>query len=97
MIKDSFVLLAFLLKKIAVYVSGLVDVFPNPATDFLTIIEQGIFIEEVELMDIMGRVLLIENEKVNMKNMDLTNVSKGAYVLKIYTDRGVVVKKVVVK
>ena len=58
-------------------------VFPNPTQDIITI-ETRLEIE-VEVYDIMGKLLI---EEKNSKRLDLSNLSNGLYNLSIiYNDK----------
>jgi hypothetical protein len=64
--------------------------FPNPTSGTITF--NCTDIRKVEVMDAMGRmVATFENSNV----IDLAKLSKGYYALRITTDRGVAIRKVI--
>jgi hypothetical protein len=69
-------------------------IYPNPAKDEIFIKSES-QIKKVEIYSLMGLLLLSEsnfNEKISMRNF-----AEGVYLVKIYTDKGSVVSKVVKK
>lgn len=69
-----------------------VVIFPNPTQDLIHIKAQYI-IKSIELYDIQGRILetIVGNEKV----LDISRKSNGIYFLKIITEKGSKVEKIV--
>jgi len=70
--------------------SSEINVFPNPATDFVMIETEGF--ERVMVMDLTGRVV----EEVQTNRIDLSSLTKGLYVLSVETNNGFI-KKTFVK
>jgi hypothetical protein len=72
-----------------------IQIFPNPAHSIITIISSSLNIESIELYDMSGRIL--RTEKVNKKDirLDISNYPKGTYLVKIITDKGNFVKKII--
>lgn len=72
------------------------SIYPNPANDFIKIASaDNLKIKNVEVTDLNGRI--IKSLKINeLSDVDinLTTISKGIYLLKIYTDNGFVNKKI---
>ena len=69
------------------------QVYPNPTNKELEIESGGLTIEKVEIYSLIGALLLLENN-FNEK-ISVSNLVAGVYLLKIYTDKGLVVRKVV--
>ncbi len=70
------------------------SIYPNPVSDFLTISSKH-SIEEVQLFDISGKkVRAIKNPA---SKISTSNLSTGMYLLTIFTNEGVVSKKIVVQ
>jgi len=68
------------------------SIFPNPAKDEI-FIKSDLPVEKVEIYSLTGNLLLQEN---NFKEKILvSDLLKGFYLLKVYTDKGVSVSKVV--
>lgn len=75
------------------------NVFPSPASGVLTIeTETGALIQRVDVSDVLGRqVKSMETEVAEMVTLDLGGLTPGVYTLSVATDRGVLVKKVVLE
>ncbi|MFV0500328.1 MAG: T9SS type A sorting domain-containing protein [Bacteroidales bacterium] len=69
-----------------------VNVFPNPAKDNINI-TCSFIIEEVKILDIMGRKVKEEEVKDYSKTINTQNLSKGIYIAKIKTQQGTTTKK----
>lgn len=72
-----------------------VEVYPNPAHDRLYI-KSDFAIRKMELIDINGTVIESRLWNNNTIDLELTSFAKGVYLLKLDTERGVVVRRVVV-
>ena len=75
-----------------------IEVYPNPATDRLTIRlsdrQQG---GQIELVDLYGRTVRARSI-VNADNqMDVSALGRGAYILRLHTPTGTVNRKVVLR
>ncbi len=68
-----------------------ISIYPNP-TDGKLFIESGdLHMEKVEVLDITGRTVLTSHET----EINISHLSAGTYFVKLKTDKGRVVKKVV--
>jgi len=75
-----------------------VEVFPNPTTGELTIKWTSGRVNEVEIYDIYGRKQKAESRKQKAEGevvLDVSYLAAGIYLVKITTEKGIVVKKVV--
>jgi len=74
-----------------------IEVFPNPTNGKITVQAEGI--ERIEIIDIHGKEIqiVIEIGSSNNKEIDLSDFSKGIYIIKVTTKKGVVVGKVVLE
>ncbi|MNJ90725.1 hypothetical protein D3C87_83620 [compost metagenome] len=73
-----------------------IELYPNPATDNLTIYEKNI--QQVEMFDLNGRNVAIELVKQNESSkISWGTINPGMYQLQITTDKGHFVSKVLVK
>jgi hypothetical protein len=72
-------------------------VFPNPAKDFVNVHNYNkISIHKIDILDLTGR--LVQSVQVIEQQQNiiyLNNLSSGAYFMRIYTDKGVVNKKII--
>ena len=69
-----------------------VRIFPNPATDNVSIMAYGV--RYVDVIDMSGNTVMKVNDA---KTINLGNLSSGVYMFRIVTDNGVAMKKVVKK
>lgn len=69
-----------------------VDVWPNPAAGSLLVsmAEEGRGIESVELLDMVGRPVLVKNGEpgVSQLRLDVTAVPSGTYMVRLKTATG---------
>lgn len=74
-----------------------VNVIKNPIGNELSIKSVGVIIKSVSLYDINGRMIKRVNYKDsdNYRNIDVTSLSSGMYIINIDTDKGVYNKKVI--
>ena len=68
------------------------NIFPNPAKDNINI-TCSFIIEELEILDIMGRKVIEEEVKDYSKTINTQNFIKGIYIAKIKTQQGTTTKK----
>ena len=67
-----------------------ISIFPNPATNTINItINSNTNYIKSEVYNILSQRIL----KTDKKSISIENLSKSTYVLKIYTEKGVVIKK----
>lgn len=76
--------------------NNLVAVYPNPVKDNVTISADS-NLQSIQLYDIQGRLLQTALENNNSTNFDMTNRSAGIYFLKITTEKGTKVEKLIKK
>lgn len=74
-------------------VSELDFYFPNPAHGFVEI-TSNFNIDKVELYDLMGQKIL--NTTIDTKKIDVSNLSKGIYLLTVYSGAEKGIKKIIV-
>lgn len=67
--------------------------FPNPTSDFVTITSNQ-SIEKVEIHDLLGNMVL--NTSTNTNKVDVTNLSKGIYLVTAYSGSEKNTKKIVI-
>ena len=73
-------------------VANQLQIYPNPAKDEI-FIKTEIPIEKVEIYSLAGALLLSENNFA--EKITVSTLPHGIYLLKVYTDKGVAVSKVV--
>ena len=72
-----------------------VSIFPNPASDYLHIEQGEENISHVEIINLQGQVIKSQRILGNQSTLNLANLSAGVYIIKIYTNSGFVVKKLI--
>ncbi len=73
------------------------DVFPNPATDFVTFETKGERIDYIELYDMRGQRIMIENVNNNRYTLQRRNIESGMYVAALWFDGKRATSKVIFK
>lgn len=67
--------------------------FPNPTSDYVTITSNQ-SIEKIEIHDLLGNMVL--NMKTNTNKVDITNLSKGIYLITAYSGSEKSTKKIII-
>jgi hypothetical protein len=70
-----------------------ITVYPNPTTGELRITNYELQITSIEVFDVYGRKQKAENRKQNL--IDISHLQTGLYFVKITTEAGEVIRKVV--
>ena len=74
-----------------------ISVIPNPTTGELRITNYELRIDEIEIFDIMGKQVTLNHPINSYSNpkIDISHLNSGIYFVKIVTEQGITVKKVV--
>jgi hypothetical protein len=72
-----------------------VQIYPNPTRGEVMIDAKGNQISSVEVYDLPGKLVLTAGAAVN--KIDLSELNNGVYIVKAYTEKGAVVKRIVKK
>ncbi|MEO5775507.1 MAG: T9SS type A sorting domain-containing protein [Flavobacterium sp.] len=75
-------------------VDASISVYPNPTKGNLNI-KCDNTIKSVQLFDIQGRILQTNLVNENQTNIDISSHSKGVYFIKVLSDKGISVQKIV--
>jgi hypothetical protein len=70
-------------------------VYPNPTTGKFTITNYKLRISNVEVFDIYGRNVSNLISHSSNHQMDISNLPAGIYFVKMNTEKGIIVKKIV--
>jgi len=70
-----------------------IKIYPNPTSGMLKIESSGLRVENVIIYDVFGKIQKIENWKTE-KAIDISHLPTGVYFVKISTEAGEVVRKV---
>jgi hypothetical protein len=65
------------------YNAGGVKIYPNPATDILNIVSEGAQLEQIHIVDFMGRVVLSKIVKSSSIVINTSILQAGAYIVRI--------------
>jgi uncharacterized repeat protein (TIGR02543 family) len=58
-----------------------ISIFPNPASDFVLI--QGSLLQSVNIYNVVGELLLTKQLKGNNPDIDISQLAKGTYIVKV--------------
>ncbi|RLD31219.1 MAG: bilirubin oxidase [Bacteroidetes bacterium] len=74
-----------------------IAIYPNPVSEgmFTLKYEHDILIDKIEVFDVQGKLMTLTDDQINGNTFQLKSFSKGIYFLKISTDSGAVVKKII--
>ncbi len=73
-----------------------VKVYPNPTNGVLNI-ESVSKIKELQVYNIYGSLVNVVNVNGNQQLLDMSNYVSGTYIVQLYTDTGVITKRIIVK
>ena len=73
-----------------------VTLMPNPAKERVKVLS-GCGLKGVEVLDAQGRTVMSQNVEGHAAELDISQWAAGSYVVKIYTERGIVSKRLVVE
>lgn len=66
------------------------NVYPNPVKDRLNIsLQNNVEIKSIEIYDVLGQLIIVVPNALNVSNIDVSKLETGNYFLKIKSDRGV--------
>ncbi|MBI1838288.1 MAG: T9SS type A sorting domain-containing protein [Flavobacteriia bacterium] len=77
--------------------SDLFTVYPNPTSSEITIDTKNISPFKIEVLSLVGQAVYTTINPSNLTKVDVSNFSKGMYLVKITSITGVVLKEVFVK
>lgn len=69
-----------------------VNLYPNPVKNNLSI-SSALNIENTEIYNLTGS--LVKQSKGNVKTIDMSNLTSGSYLVKVRTEQGVIIQKVI--
>ncbi len=72
------------------------NVYPNPASDIVTV-QSSFKVKEIEIHNALGQVVLRKQGSQNIETIDVSNLQSGAYIVRIKTQRGFANKKLLIK
>ncbi len=79
------------------YIDEKINIYPNPSTDFINIISKQTIMKSIEISNFKGQTIHKYSINSKEKKIDISNLSKGIYLIKIKTERGVYSEKIIKK
>lgn len=75
-----------------------IQVYPNPVKDqFFVVGNDGAKIQEVQIINSLGQTVMKQKANNTSIQLNLTHLSKGFYIAQIWTNKGIVSKKILVQ
>jgi pimeloyl-ACP methyl ester carboxylesterase len=65
-----------------------VSLYPNPATDYLTLVSHEALFNELIIMDLQGRIIVSHKTQGTTVDLDLTGLNPGNYLVNIILSNG---------
>ncbi len=72
------------------------NIYPNPASDIVTI-QSSFKVKEIEIHNALGQVVLRKQGSQNIETIDVSNLQSGTYIVRIKTQRGFANKKILIE
>ena len=72
------------------------EIYPNPVNDKINIVTEEI-VEDIVVFDIYGRVQILSNSATQQlsNSIDVSNLKSGIYFVKVRTEKGNIVKRII--
>ena len=70
-----------------------ISLSPNPTQGLLTVNAPNTIIKSIKVFDMLGKLVLVQNN--NSKTINLSKLQASLYLIKVETDIGLIIKKVV--
>ena len=83
-------------QSIAEYTSVATTLYPNPTMDGKVTVESKSVIQEVSIFNMQGRLVIAHQDKSNRVDIE-TNLSPGIYYIRLSTDEGETVEKLIIQ
>jgi len=75
-----------------------ITVFPNPATNLLAFTADNINMDKINIYDTRGSLIQsITNVNSSQKTIDISNLTGGLHFFKVYSNEGVITKKIMIQ
>jgi hypothetical protein len=72
-----------------------IHIYPNPATDVITIQMNTTEASTIEIIDVTGKVVLIRNNQAQRATIDINNLPNGIYLVRVSSGSNMEVQKIV--
>lgn len=73
-----------------------ISIYPNPSSDYVNIEIKNQSIEKISIFDMTGK-LVLEKNNVSNRQISISNLKKGVYIIKIETPIGIFQNKLIKK
>ena len=73
-----------------------INIYPNPATDFITI-KSSEKVDEIHLFDYTGKLILTKTPTEQKEIINTNNLSQGSYILLIKSEKGEIKEKLIIQ
>ncbi|MCG1036984.1 T9SS type A sorting domain-containing protein [Polaribacter sargassicola] len=74
------------------YLKDNIVIYPNPATSFIEVsLVDGVALKNIEIYNLIGKKVLISDDNL----IKLEKLSKGVYLIKVTTDKGLLTRKII--
>jgi hypothetical protein len=70
-----------------------IQLYPNPVKDILSIKSKAIVISKVAIYSVLGKK--IKEVKSNFESIGISNLSKGLYIIRIFSDKESITKRII--
>jgi hypothetical protein len=70
-----------------------IQLYPNPVKDILSIKSEAIVISKVAIYSVLGKK--IKEVKSNFESIGIYNLSNGLYIIRIFSDKGSITKRII--
>ena len=70
-----------------------IQLYPNPVKDILSIKSKAIVISKVGIYSVLGKK--INEVKSNFESIGISNLSNGLYIIRIFSDKGSITKRII--
>ena len=88
---------ALSLEKETINQSAKINIYPNPTSDILNIKVENQQIKSLNIYSLFGKEVMKYTNKTEIKNIDISNLTSGIYLLQLKTDVGLFTKKIIKK
>lgn len=73
------------------------DIYPNPANEYVTVRSRSGEIQEIRLMDITGKTVRLLEERTQEVRVNLEDLRAGVYLISVRTEEGQTFRKLTVR
>ena len=73
-------------------IQEIINIYPNPSSDFIYINMKDSYKYTISLFNILGEIII--NKKINLQQLNLSNLPNGQYFLKIESESGIINEKI---